>query len=197
MKTNFRISILACSLSILVSGCSSVTPGEKPGSYSSLPDWVTTPQQQVPEGAMVDTTCVRANASMGILKNKATAQARANIAQNIQTNVQAMDKTYQSLTESGEDESGYGETFESVSKQVTDQMLEGAIPERVDYIPPRNEDSDEQLCVMVVLAPEKNRKVFENIIEASNRDLSPDNEELMYQEYRAKRAQEELEQSTE
>ncbi|MEQ6886997.1 LPP20 family lipoprotein [Salicola sp. Rm-C-2C1-2] len=146
---------------------------------------------------MADTACVPDNASMGILKNKATAQARANIAQQIQVNVQAMDKTYQSLTENGEQESGSGQTFESVSKQVTNQMLQGAIPKRVDYIPGRSEEDGDRLCVMVVLAPEQNRKVFENIIEASNRRLTPDNEALMYQEYRAKQAQEELEQTTE
>jgi hypothetical protein len=48
---------------------------------------------------------------------------------------------------------------------------------------------------MVVLAPEQNRKIFDHIINEANRQLTPDNEALLYQEYRAKRAAEEMEQA--
>ncbi len=104
-----------------------------------------------------------------------------------------MDETYQDLTENGA-ESGSGSTFSSVSEQVTDQMLNGALPERMDYIEGRNDES--LFCTMVVLAPEANRKVFEQIIDKSNRQMSPDNEALLYQEYRAKRASEKLKEAT-
>lgn len=175
----------------LLAGCASnQNPGEKPGSFSLLPDWVTMPANQIESGALAATECVKDNASMSILNAKATALARGSIAQQIQIKVQAMDKTYQTLTENGE-ESGYGSSFESVSKQVSDQMLQGAIPQRMDYIPAGNEER--QLCVMVVLAPEKNKQMFDSLLKASGRELTPDNEALMFQEYRAEKAQEELE----
>ncbi|AHI30125.1 hypothetical protein AU14_12550 [Marinobacter similis] len=173
----------------LLAGCAGNAPSEQQSSTSGLPAWVITPGKLVPEGAMAATECVPANASMSILKSKSTALARATLAQQIQVSVQAMEKTYQDQTENGA-ESASGSTFSSVSKQVTDQMLNGAILERVDYIPGTGETT--RFCSMVVMAPEQNRKIFEQIIDRSNRQMSPDNEALLYQEFRAKRAAEEL-----
>jgi hypothetical protein len=185
--------IIGAATAVLLVGCASnQKPGEEPGSFSSLPDWVMMPGSQVGDGALAATECVKDNAGMSILKSKATALARASIAQQIDIKVDAMDKTYQTLTENGE-ESGAGSSFESVSKQVSSQMLQGAIPNRMDYIPTDGEGR--QLCVMVVLAPEKNKQVFDSLLQASGRQLSPDNEALMYQEYRADKAKEELERS--
>ncbi|NWN91965.1 hypothetical protein HLV39_10725 [Marinobacter adhaerens] len=178
----------------LVAGCASNQSPEQPSSDSGLPAWVMTPSSLAGEGALAATECVPDNANMSILKAKSVALARAGLAQQIRVNVQAMDKTYQTLTENG-DEAGSGSTFESVSKQVTEQMLNGAIPERVDYL---KGPGDKMLfCSMVVLAPEKNRKIFEQIIDKSNRQLNPNNEALLYQEYRAKRAAEELDEALE
>lgn len=185
------VKLMAAAVTVgLFAGCAGNAPSEQQSSTSGLPAWVITPGKHVPEGALAATECVPANASMSILKSKSTALARATLAQQIQVNVQAMDKTYQDLTENGA-ESASGSTFSSVSKQVTDQMLNGAITERVDYIPGPNETT--QFCSMVVMAPEQNRKIFEQIIDRSNRQMSPDNEALLYQEFRAKRAAEELE----
>ena len=178
--------LVGFAVAALVAGCTSTT-GNKTGDF---PDWVMAPGKQAGEGALADTECVRDNASMSMLKSKAIALARANIAQQIQIKVQAMDKTYQAMTESDET-SGSGSTFESVSKQVTDQMLRGAIPDRMEYISSPNEGR--QLCVMVVLSPEKNKQVFNSLLQSSDRQLTPENEALLYQEYRAQRAQEELE----
>lgn len=185
------VKLMAAAVTVgLFAGCAGNAPSEQQSSTSGLPAWVITPGKLVLEGALAATECVSANASMSILKSKSTALARATLAQQIQVNVQAMDKTYQDLTENGA-ESASGSTFSSVSKQVTDQMLNGAITERVDYIPGLNETT--QFCSMVVMAPEQNRKIFEQIIDRSNRQMSPDNEALLYQEFRAKRAAEELE----
>lgn len=187
----FRSSIkqvATIAVTALVVGCAATSPSEEKSSSSGLPAWVIAPSGLVGEGALVATECVPDNAGMSILKSKSTALARAAIAQQIQVNVQVMDKTYQDLTENGE-ESASGSTFSSVSKQVTDQMLQGAIPQRMDYIEGRGEDL---FCSMVVLAPEQNRKIFEAIIQKSNRQMSPNNEALLYQEFRAKRAAEEL-----
>ncbi|MGO3295656.1 MAG: hypothetical protein ACTILN_08300 [Marinobacter sp.] len=188
-KVKLVIAVMAAGL---VTGCASNQGPEQPTSNSGLPSWVITPSSVVGEGALASTECVPDNASMSILKAKSVALARAALAQQIGVNVQSMDKTYQTLTENG-DESGSGSTFESVSKQVTNQMLNGAIPQRMDYL---TGPSDKALfCSMVVLAPEKNRKIFEQIIDKSNRQLTPDNEALLYQEYRAKRAAEELDEA--
>jgi len=190
-KMKLVTAILAAGL---VSGCASNQSAEQESASSGLPAWVTSPASLAGEGALASTECVPANASMSILKAKSSALARASLAQQIRVNVQAMDKTYQTLTETG-NQSSAGSTFESVSKQVSEQMLNGAIPQRVDYI--KGIDDKMQFCTMVVLAPEQNRKIFEQIIDKSNRQLNPNNEALLYQEYRAKRAAEELSQALE
>jgi hypothetical protein len=177
----------------LITGCASNSPSDERSSTSGLPAWVVSPNQLVGEGALAATECVPDNANMSILRAKSTALARAALAQQIQVSVQVMDETYQDLTENGA-ESGSGSTFSSVSEQVTDQMLNGALPERMDYIEGRNDEA--LFCTMVVMAPEANRKVFEQIIDKSNRQMSPDNEALLYQEYRAKRASEKLKEAT-
>ncbi|SOB77112.1 hypothetical protein SAMN04488490_2876 [Marinobacter sp. LV10R510-11A] len=190
-KIKLVTAMLAASL---MAGCASNQAPEQPTSNSGLPAWVMTPASVAGEGALAATECVPDNANMSILKAKSVALARAALAQQIGVNVQAMDKTYQTLTENG-DEAGSGSTFESVSKQVADQMLNGAIPQRMDYL---EGPGDKMLfCSMVVLAPEKNRKIFEQIIDKSNRQLNPNNEALLYQEYRAKRAAEELDEALE
>lgn len=183
LKTKLN-GVIGLAVIAVVAGCAS-----KP-EVSSLPEWVSMPAKQAQVGALATTECVQDNAGMSILKSKATALARADIAKQIQTKVQSLDKVYQSLSENG-GVSGSGSTFESVTKQVTDQMLQGAIPEKVEYITIR--EDERQLCVMVVLSPEKNKKIFDSLLQASDRQLSPDNEALMYQEWRAKKAQEELE----
>ncbi|MCK0162352.1 LPP20 family lipoprotein [Marinobacter sp. S6332] len=173
----------------LIAACASTQPSDQSSATSGLPAWVITPGNLVDDGSLVATECVSANAGMSILKAKSIALARGNLAQQIQVNVQAMDDTYRDLTENG-GQSGSGSTFSSVTKQVTDQMLSGAIPERVDYIKGPNDTT--LFCSMVVMAPEKNRKIFEQIIDRSNRQMSPENEALLYQEFRAKRAADEL-----
>ncbi|GGE64990.1 hypothetical protein GCM10011533_16700 [Streptosporangium jomthongense] len=178
----------------LMAGCASTPPSEQKSASSGLPNWVVMPASVAGEGALAATECIPDNANMSILKAKSVALARATLAQQIRVNVQAMDKTYQTLTENG-DESGSGSTFESISRQVTEQMLNGAIPQRMDYL--EGPGGKMLFCSMVVLAPEQNRKIFDQIIDKSNRQLTPNNEALLYQEYRAKRAAEELDQALE
>jgi hypothetical protein len=169
----------------LFSACAGSPPAEEASATSGLPVWVITPGKLVGEGALAATECVSANAGMSILKAKSIALARGNLARQILVNVQAMDETYQDLTENG-GQSGSGSTFSSVTEQGADGMLSGTIPERMDYI---QGPADVTLfCSMVVMAPEKNKEIFNQIIDRSNRQMSPDNEALLYQEYRAKRA---------
>ena len=168
---------------LLIVGCAS-TP--KPQSAVGLPDWVTVPNI---EGGFADTQCVLANAGMGILKDKATALGRAEIASQIAIQVKAMDKTYQNLTESDQGSAG-GSTFESVSKQVTNQKLSGSRASKVDYV--NFPDGTQQLCVMVTLEPGLTREIYDGVVKNSGRKLSPQSDEILWQEFKAHKAQQEL-----
>jgi hypothetical protein len=185
---------------MLLAACAS-TPPPEPGAsatvdppaapISSLPEWVTSPEI---EGGFAATECVKANASMSLLKTKASTLSRAEIARQIGVQVKVMDKVYQNQTEVGPDESASGSTFESVSKQVTNQKLSGSRPVRTDYVELPN---GQNLCVMVVLDPKETREVFDALVDASGRQLSATNDKVLYQEFKAHKAQQELEREVE
>jgi len=178
---NFIIVFVA----VFVAGCASA-PTEEKATASGLPGWVMNP---VVEDGFADTQCVLANASMGILKSKATALGRAEISKQIDVQVKAMDKTYQNLVESSEGNS-VGNTFESVSKQVSSQKLSGSRATKVDYID--FPDGTQQLCVMVTLDPQLTRELYNDVKQASGRNLSGQNDAILWQQFMAHKAQQEL-----
>mgnify|MGYP006083501005 CR=1 FL=1 len=184
MKTKKILAVLVLGM---LSACSSIEKADQTSSFSDLPNWVTQPSI---EGGFVDTQCVRNNADMNILKTKASALARAEIAKQIELQVKAMDKTYSSLTFANQ-ASAEGDTFESVSKQITNQKLVGTRPVRVDYVP--FPDGTAKLCSMVTMEPAKIDALFDQVIRQSGRAVSAESREVLYQEFKAQKAQQELE----
>ena len=178
----YRITLIAVA-AIVATGCAS---GSKQSETTkNLPDWVTAPYV---EDGLTDTQCVTANASMGMLKNKATALGRAELVKQIDVQVKAMDKTYQNLTEA-EGGSTSGSTFESVSKQVATQKLSGSRAKKVEYV---DFPGGQQLCVQVVLEPKLTKELYEEITGKSGRKLSAQSDEVLWQQFMAHKAQQEM-----
>ncbi len=176
---------------LLLAACASdspppAPPPPPPPPTSSLPDWVTQPYV---EGGFAATSCVKANAGMSLLKNKASTLARAELARQIGTQVKVMDKSYQNQTEAGLEESATGSSFESVTKQVANQKLAGTRPTKTDYV---ELPDGQNLCVMMEYSPEKTRELFDAIVDASGRQLSATDDKILYQEFKAHKAQEEM-----
>jgi hypothetical protein len=182
--TIFRFSIIA-STTLLLGACASNAP-QQSAATQSLPSWVTAPYV---EGGITDTQCVANSASMGILKNSATALARSEIVKQIDVQVKAMDKTYQNLTEA-EGGTSAGSTFESVSKQVASQKLQGSRATKVEYV--NFPDGTQQLCVQVVLDPSLTKDLYGEITAQSGRKLSPQSDEVLWQQFMAQKAQQEM-----
>lgn len=180
---------LAASIGLLAA-CGSQAPKEDMSAMSNIPDWVLNP---LVENGIADTQCVTAypGTSMGTLKSAATANARAELAKQINVKVKAMDKTYNRLTETNQGPST-GSTFESVSKQITEQSLSGSRAIKVDYVnlPPENKSN---LCVMVALNPEQTKTLFENLVDGAGVNLNPNNEAVLYERFLAEKAAEEME----
>lgn len=177
MMTMSRISLVAA-VAVVATGCAS----QQSETTRSLPDWVTAPYV---EDGFADTQCVSNAGSMSIQKNKAVALARSEIAKQIDVQVQAMDKTYQNLTETDGGASS-GSTFESVSKQVTSQKLSGSRATKVEYV---DLPDGQQLCVMVTLSPELTKDLYGEITAASGRTLSAQDDTVLWQEFKAHKAQ--------
>jgi len=185
-----KIAIIAASTLLLVACAGKTTVPQTASIKPKLPSWVLLP---VVKNGFADTQCVTTVADMNILKNKATALARAEIAKQINIQIKAMDKTYQNLTETGKGSTA-GSTFESVSKQVTQKNLSGSRAVKVDYVD--FPDGTQKLCVMVVLDPDLAKNLYQNIVKAAGRKLSPKDNAVLYEEFKAYKAQQELEKAT-
>ncbi len=155
---------------------------------STLPGWVMNP---VVENGIADTQCVLAkpNTSMSILKNQATTLARADLSKQIQVRVKAMDKTYQRLTDTTQGQE-VGGTFESVSKQVSQQVLTGSRAIQMDYI--TLPGGEQNFCVMTALSPELTNTLFKQVVQKSGANLSPQHESVLYEQFMGSIAQNDL-----
>lgn len=180
--TLFSLSIVTAAL---LSGCAG-KPAEAP---ASLPDWVMAPMVV---GGIASTGCARDSGNFNLDRAQATASARASLTKEIGVKVQAMDKEFQ-RSSSGGGQAETGSTFESVSRQVANEYIVGSRPAKVEFI---EINGQRNLCVMVAMQPEATKGLFEGILAQSQRKLSPQHEEILYEEFRAARAQQELIEAT-
>jgi len=155
----------------------------------SIPGWVLNPTI---EGGLAATECVPASNDFSLDKNQATAQGRAAISKQLGVKVKAMDKTYQNKTTTN-DGVVSGNTFESVSKQVSEQYLKGSRASKVEYVVM---NAVNNMCVMVTLDPSATKKLFDKIVDGSDQDVSAQDKDVLYQEFKSYKAQEELDQET-
>jgi hypothetical protein len=192
---NLKKLTLVAASSVLLAACAGNQPAPQaaapaPAAKPKLPSWVMLPMV---EDGFADTQCVSTVADMNILKNKAVALARAEIAKQINIQVKAMDKTYQNLTDTAKGSTAGG-TFESVSKQVTQQRLAGSRPVKMDYVD--FPDGTQKLCVMVAMSPAVTKALYKDLVSASGKQLSPKDDAVLYQEFKAYKAQQELDKET-
>lgn len=187
MKAIYKTALSLAVISTLAA-CSSSPSNE--ALNENIPDWVLNPSI---ENGIAHSECVPSSNNMSIDKAQAIALARVGLAQQISTKVKALDKTFQERVDVG-DETVTGSTFSSVSKQLTNQMLVGAQPVKTSYA---NFNGKNQLCVMTALTPQKTKDLFDKLVSASERKLSPQDESVLYQEFKAYKAQLELDKELE
>jgi len=191
---NIRNIMLAVAITIFLMACGSnkVAPPKVEAPVKiKLPSWVGVP---FVENGLADAQCVDNTGSMSILKSKATALARAEIARQIGIQVKAMDKTFQNLTDTTEGSTS-GSTFEAVSKGVTQQRLSGTRAVKVEYID--FPDNTQKLCVMVTMESKLAEELYEAIVKSSGRQLSAKNNAVLYQKFLAAQAEKQMEEELE
>lgn len=168
-------------LAIALTGCASNGVDKA----MNLPDWVANPTI---EDGIASSTCVQSSGHFNIDRKQAIAEARQGLAQQIQTRVEAMDETYSNSTLT-EDGTTAGGVFESVSRQVTNQNLSGAVPERVEMV---NLGDTTQLCAMVAMRPDQTRALFDQLVEQSGAKLDAQDERVLFQQFKAEQARDRL-----
>jgi hypothetical protein len=150
----------------LLAGCGSPSQKSTAG-MGEIPEWVANPQ--VKQGIAV-TECVPASDNYSLDRKEAVANAR-------QRRIQA------------DDETTTGTTFETVSKQLTEQTLKGSVPKKHAY---EMLNEEKHMCVLLTMGGSQMEKFFDQLMKRSNANVSPQDEEILYQEFKAKQAQEEM-----
>jgi len=175
-----KVNLLSLSAIVLLSACSSSEPTQETV-VGDIPSWVLNPQ--VEDGIAVS-ECVLWSGNMSLDKHQAIANARASLAQRIQTHINTMDKAYRDKIEAVSG-SQSGSTFSSVSKQVTQQTLVGTNPLKVDIV---NIEERKNLCVLVGIGQESTKVLFDDLVKAAERPMNDDQKGILYQEFKAQRA---------
>ena len=177
------LHVLRLTALLFLAGCSG-TPQQET-SIGSIPDWVLHPQ--IEDGIAVS-ECVLFSGSMSIDKHQAIANARAALAQRIESSISAMDKTYRDkvAVQAGMES---GTTFSSVAKQVTQQTLVGTTLMKADVLEIAGQDN---LCVLVAIGQESTKAIFDNLLSAANRPMSAEQKGLLFEEFKAQRAEQQL-----
>lgn len=183
-KTNMLLSALCISL---LSACGS-TP--EPAPDANLPPWVLNP---VIEDGIAASNCVKYSGNFSVDQKMSVANARVSLAQQISTKVKSLDKTYSNRTDSNE-ETTVGSTFSSVSKQVTEEKLSGSRMIKSGIFKVSGKDN---FCTMVTLSPSSTKDLFDAIVSKSGREVNPQDEKFLYQEFKAFKAEAELEKEIE
>lgn len=173
-------SLLSLSTIVLLTACSSSEPVQETA-VGDIPGWILNPQ--IDDGIAVS-ECVLWSGNMSIDKQQAVANARTSLAQRIETRVSAMDKTYRDKIEASSGVES-GTTFSSVSKQVTQQTLVGTNPIQTDIV---NIADKTNLCVLVGIGQQSTQAIFDELISASERTVNGQQKDILYQEFKAERA---------
>ena len=174
--------------SLLLGACSSQPEQQTEKAADPYPDWFYKPNI---ENGLAAASCVPIPGSnVSVAQKQATANGRANLAFQIEAKVKAMDKTYDRVTTTNQG-SSTGGTFESVSKQVTEQSLAGSRTEKFERV---IDDGKKMMCALVTLNPTATNDLFQNLIQSAEVNLAPDHEAVLKEQFMAYKAQQELEQ---
>ena len=185
MKKSFQLLTGVC-LVALASGCATSDQAGESGGMGNIPGWVSNPTYK---DGIAATECIQASNNFSLDRKEAVANARQGLAQQLDLKVEAMDKTYQRRTRSEDDKESTGTSFESVSKQRTESLLSGSRTVKTGYT---ELNGSKNLCVMVALGDSEMQEIFDEIVAASSREVTAKDEDILYEEFRAQRAQDEL-----
>ena len=170
MKTIFLIMLLA-TVFIATSYSSAKAEVNQPATSNKIPQWVFNP---VIEDGIAASNCVKLSGNFSVDQKKAIANARVSLAQQVQTRVEALDKTYDSRIDSN-DSTTSSSTFTSVSKQLTSETLNGSRPVKFDIATINNVD---HYCTLVALTPDAVEVLFKHVIDKTRLKIDPERTRL-------------------
>jgi len=184
MKKVLYAAMVLTILSLFVGGCAKKAP--EPLEHSCLegaPSWVINPNM---EGGLTGLGSAKIGAAgMQFARTEAIAVARDEIARSISVKVKNMFKNFTQSTGVGDEET-VDRVAVNVSKQVANQTLSGTVPTKAWVSPCKEYYS------LVVLDPGQVKDVVQK-----NAISSFKNERALWQQFQAKKSQDELEEEIE
>lgn len=172
----------------LTAACSSTPPTPSGPDYSNIPSWVTSPKI---EGGIAAADCVKFSGNMSIDQKMSAANARVALAQQINTRVEALEKSYQSRNDI-DNATEVGTSFTSVSTQVTNESLSGARVERAEIV---NIAGTDNFCTLMALTPSATDDLLNQIVDSSGRKLSTKEQRKLEQAFKVEQAEVDLEEA--
>jgi hypothetical protein len=169
---------------LLMSACANQEQINK-GELADVPTWILSPQI---EDGIAESACVAWSGNISIDKDEASHIARDRLAKQIDVRAAGMTKAFSDKTTTSAG-MNTGTTFESVSRQIFDQTLIGSRPTKVGLF---TIDKKKQFCVMIEINPEKTKALYSDIVVASGEQLSAEDNSVLFQQFKAWKAQGEL-----
>jgi|TARA_Y100000034_G_scaffold21404_1_gene24650 hypothetical protein len=170
----------------MLSACSSTSDSTASSSRVNVPDWVLNP---VVENGIAAADCIKYSGNISIDQKMAVANARLALAQQIETRIEGLDKTFANRVDAN-DKTTVGSTFSSVSKQLTKQTLRGSRVVKADIVDIAGKD---YFCALTTLSPELTKTLFQDLVKETKLKIDPQDEQFLYQEFKAFKAEQDLE----
>ena len=168
-----------------LSACSATKDNSAADSSVNIPEWVL---NTVVENGIAAADCIKYSGNISIDQKMAVANARLALAQQIETRIEGLDKTFANRTDVN-DESSVGTTFSSVSKQLTKQTLNGSRIVKADVVEIGGKD---YFCALTTLSPELTKTLFKDLIKETKPKINAKDEQFLYQEFKAFKAEQDL-----
>lgn len=171
---------------LLLAACGSTPKSQSTplADNDAIPSWVFLPTSHT---GLASSSCVAWGNNMSAARAQAIANAKADMALQIETRAKVMDKTLESQKQSGTEVSNHS-SFTQVSKQIAEQSLVGAIPKEIAFA---RIDNQKQLCALVTM--DNTQPIFDKLIKDAGVKLNPKAEALLYKEFRTTKVTAELE----
>ncbi|MGX5174004.1 hypothetical protein ACUR5C_08285 [Aliikangiella sp. IMCC44653] len=174
---------------LLLSACAGQDKINK-GELADVPDWILSPQI---EDGIAESACVAWSGNMSIDKDEASHIARDRLAKQIDIRAAGMTKAFADKTTTSAG-MNTGTTFESVSRQIFDQTLKGSKPTKAGLF---TIDMKKNFCVMIEVSPEQTKALYNGIVSASGKQLNAEDDRVLFQQFKAWKAQQELDKNLE
>lgn len=150
---------------------------------STIPEWLLNP---VLKDGFAAVDCVKFSGNWSGDSKLSSANARIALSQQINVSVEAIDETYDTRFDNGSDVI-VTTKFSSTSKQYTKQVLSGSRIVKTDVV---NISGKEYYCALATLDPTETARVFKLIITHSDRNIEPELEQALFEQFKTDSGQE-------